>query len=405
MEDTREPVQLIILGNGFDLNVGLKSSYSHFFAWRYNQKGSIFYEVKQLQSGFIDNLGETSVTIWDFLFLYKTQQRQQEFKRWVDIEEAILHSLGNLNNLCGRTMEYLYFPGVNFDNNIETNTYAGIASILKIRYEETVTEIIRAIERNAAKSFTSEKTIVVNSRRGILPQDYPLSSVSRVLLKELYLFEKAFSEYLEIAIQDHSDYEKKAEDLLYRLMYIDDKTSIMKTNVLSFNYTEPFRKGRFALLFLLEYRHVHGSLNNNNIIFGIDGHKTDSLQTPGILDFTKTFRTLSIERKLSANSTFLGHDISHIKFFGHSLGDADYSYFQAIFDRADLYGGKTALVFYLHERWGDESETEYLSRKDRFQKRVTRLLSEYGKTLGNQDHGKNLMHKLILEDRLYIREI
>jgi len=34
-----------------------------------------------------------------------------------------------------------------------------------------------------------------------------------------------------------------------------------------------------------------------------------------------------------------------IKFYGHSLGTADYSYFQAIFDQIDLYGGNTTLYF------------------------------------------------------------
>ena len=34
-----------------------------------------------------------------------------------------------------------------------------------------------------------------------------------------------------------------------------------------------------------------------------------------------------------------------------------------------------------------------------------RLLSSYGTTLDNKDHGKNLVHKLLLEGRLIIRRI
>ena len=37
--------------------------------------------------------------------------------------------------------------------------------------------------------------------------------------------------------------------------------------------------------------------------------------------------------------------------------------------------------------------------------RVTALLSAYGETMDNKDHGKNLIHKLILEGRLAIVEI
>ena len=36
---------------------------------------------------------------------------------------------------------------------------------------------------------------------------------------------------------------------------------------------------------------------------------------------------------------------------------------------------------------------------------VTKLLSTYGTTMDNKDHGKNLLHKLMLEGRISIREI
>lgn len=36
---------------------------------------------------------------------------------------------------------------------------------------------------------------------------------------------------------------------------------------------------------------------------------------------------------------------------------------------------------------------------------VSRLLAEYGRTMDNVDHGKNLMHKLILEGRLSVLEL
>ncbi len=38
-------------------------------------------------------------------------------------------------------------------------------------------------------------------------------------------------------------------------------------------------------------------------------------------------------------------------------------------------------------------------------KRVTDLLSIYGETLDNIDHGNNLIHKLLLEGRLSIESI
>ena len=38
-------------------------------------------------------------------------------------------------------------------------------------------------------------------------------------------------------------------------------------------------------------------------------------------------------------------------------------------------------------------------------RKVTKLLSTYGSTPDNKDHGKNLMHKLLIEGRLSIKMI
>ena len=83
-----------------------------------------------------------------------------------------------------------------------------------------------------------------------------------------------------------------------------------------------------------------------------------------------------------------------IKFYGHSLASADYSYFQSIFDLVNLYSSHVRLLFF----YSDYSVT---AREETYQ-RVLNLLSAYGETMDNEDHGKNLVHKLILEGRLSI---
>ena len=99
-------------------------------------------------------------------------------------------------------------------------------------------------------------------------------------------------------------------------------------------------------------------------------------------------------------------DTSYIKVFGHSLSRADYSYFQSIFDTVNLYGGETKLVF-LYKNYPnkpDDSVDEQAIREELYS-RISHLLIEYGSTLDNKDHGKNLMHKLLLEQRLLIKRI
>lgn len=98
-----------------------------------------------------------------------------------------------------------------------------------------------------------------------------------------------------------------------------------------------------------------------------------------------------------------GKATSLIKFFGHSLSEADYTYFQAIFDIVDLYDGDTRLVFY-YRPYRDDDTGGTMARNETMQ-RVTRLLRAYGKTLDNMDHGKNLLHRLLIEQRLYLQRI
>ena len=62
---------------------------------------------------------------------------------------------------------------------------------------------------------------------------------------------------------------------------------------------------------------------------------------------------------------------------------------------SDLYGGSVTLCFYFSDYCAEEEERTY--------GRVSRLLSVYGTTMDNKDHGKNLIHKLLLENRPIIR--
>lgn len=103
--------------------------------------------------------------------------------------------------------------------------------------------------------------------------------------------------------------------------------------------------------------------------------------------------------KSVGNFAVSGSTLDVIKFYGHSLSAPDYSYFQAIFDEVNLYVGSTRLVFYYRQHEGTKDARTEMS------KAVSHLLAEYGRTTDNADHGKNLMHKLILEGRLSVIEL
>ena len=139
--------------------------------------------------------------------------------------------------------------------------------------------------------------------------------------------------------------------------------------------------------------------------------------TPTLWDFllrSKMYRVITAGTDFgegavhAAGGRLLSHETRVVKFYGHSLGEADYAYFQAIFDSVNLYASDTKLVFYYkpHLKPGDDGADALLSdkrAKNTMAARVTRLLAEYGKTLDNEDHGRNLMHKLMIEGRLEVR--
>lgn len=79
--------------------------------------------------------------------------------------------------------------------------------------------------------------------------------------------------------------------------------------------------------------------------------------------------------------------------------------FQSIFDGVDLYESKTVLVFYYPFDSTNNTETKNAKWRTNLANSINNLLVAYGTTMGNTDHGKNLMHKLLLEGRLIIRGI
>ena len=156
-------------------------------------------------------------------------------------------------------------------------------------------------------------------------------------------------------------------------------------------------------------RNVHGRLDGE-IIFGIDGKGL--MDDSSAIPFTKTFRVLNSGKSAdgilfwTCTSSNVDRATDVIKFYGHSLGEADYSYFQALFDGVDIYESHTKLIFY-YRPWKQGDGTKVTDQKARIciSGKVTKLMTAYGATLDNKDHGENLLHKMLLEGRLIIKQI
>ncbi len=399
-----ESSTLLILGNGFDLHCGLKSSYKDFFRSTILDTVAEPFGLKQLQAGVSG--------FWESLFLEYYKINPEEDYNWCDIETIIKDTILSIyfgndnskydihNGLCYKASMYIY-------HLTATLHLEKLSDIEKFIFNYCV----KFISINGGEFKDNIKPLTVG------------------LLKELHNLEKRFCKYLKEQIDNthntkkqNEEYIIKAVNLLasltgfayYKFNKLDDFITVKNKKylidvfdnfnnvfVLNFNYT--------ALFDILEvespcyYNNVHGKLCNelcangcdrSNIIFGIDDNLIQSQGTNSELRlFSKTYRKmLNSDKYITALPPNDGNAIA-IKFYGHSLSEADYSYFQSIFDYYDLYvNSNISLVFYYSKGFENHDA-------------VYRLISEYGKTLTNKEQGKNLIHKLLLENRLHISEI
>lgn len=401
--------QLLIIGNGFDLQCGLHSSFYDFEKPRLAklEEGKKLESEKRLPS--VDTLGpygqvlsgsspefwfrKQNFSLWDLILL-----DDRRTHTWFDVEASIQNRVSN---------------------KIEDNREPidGGAPVIDLRpYSITAAPFWDCDIDTCIKEYANE----------LYGWDGSWNMLLDILLKELHLYEQEFTQYMTDQINQTTDYQHKAIKLIQDLandspkpakldreiaIIPDDKEVCIRYNpdtmrfdnqpekvtILDFNYSNPLSGITDTEPMSVN---IHGNLKERNVIFGIDGTNldTDIPDYEEVSKFTKTYRLMQLRSAGYAplvyppDSNHEGVETGTIKFYGHSLGSADYAYFQSIFDTIDLYGSRTHLIFYYH----DPKHAQDMYGK------VNRLINTYGKTLDNKDHGKNLLHKLLLEGRLNV---
>ncbi|CAI2556105.1 hypothetical protein AKUH4B202J_01270 [Apilactobacillus kunkeei] len=257
------------------------------------------------------------------------------------------------------------------------------------------------------------------------------------LLDELHEFENKFSDFVISEVykreNDKDDYFRLMNTLIPSLITLSDND---KANILSFNYTSVTPSGEF----IDKFKNIHGgiylktqksgNINKSNVIFGIDSNtffpiKLSQKSIDLIYPFTKTQRViglstdtdndveirmanfLSNDKKESKHVNVIENNINEIVFFGHSLGESDYSYFISIFDYYKLHDSKLKLKFVFNPKRNNRNPDDNDVRNARLRqaKKISNLINRYANTLENKSHGKNLLHKLLVEDRIQIVDI
>ncbi|WP_429947951.1 AbiH family protein [Enterococcus sp. DIV1297f] len=384
---------LVIIGNGFDLECSLKSSYGDFFKNRISTElMDLFNEVYKI---YLDNKHIEFVSIF-FSSEIPLQIQGEQFKAYIHQDQYQKLRKANLTfwDLVFLTMG---MSANSYWHNVEDN--------IRLFLD-------KEIDRNTNYSTigmkdTSNEIRVNHNIRfccilafALLEEDRYKKSIDiyDFLYKELRIFEKDFTEYLMQEFQVRLPiYTIKFPELMQAILG-PDSTDYLNDNysILSFNYTRYYRIGG-------EISNIHGTLQDENIIFGID-QKSIRSDTPEYR-FTKTFRKLTQVNKSKNEVTISGKDkLKKIFFYGHSLSELDYSYFQSIFDYYDIYSSEVKLIFCCTHFDKNRTKEEILQAQTLA---ASKLIETYGSSMGKEreQHGKNLLHKLMLEDRVDVRII
>jgi hypothetical protein len=238
------------------------------------------------------------------------------------------------------------------------------------------------------------------------------NDLANEILAELGIFEKEFASFIQS--KEKMEYYTKAQKTLEQITLGDNNLFVdqqVVLDVFDFNYSLNYYAAQHFLnlsskILIHDWTNIHGiadynkGLNKNlpSPIFGFDlhelldaVHKDKKISDDIRLKFTKSYR-LSTNHVNMIRKRRFQEQVDTITIVGHSLNKADYSYFEFIFDKYNLYNGDVCLEFYYAPQFTKEED---------YTKDIDALLTDYGQTLSDT-HGENIFNKLMLEQRLKI---
>lgn len=447
VENVIVPDILLVIGNGFDRQCDLKSSYYDFLIdilkknedidcsdynlltkyENYLENCSLKFNISQQPQDYKSNEAINKLNLWYLLFLYKKILLKKD---WNFIEDQILQEVLMdhrglnifLKILFGILTKYILDKEIveyillvsngqeldeipNIYNFLSYNLYYKLKNNKEnnIVYKNLFNELdvwreVNQIKINEIKVTSNDKI-----RVDIAEEIDLLNCIAEVLLEQLKEVEHDFIMYLDNEVNTNNCYEGNSK-LLANYMLKDDKipNENINCNVLSFNYTEPWGEKlnfRDNLLHVNLFKNIHGTLKNRSIIFGIDDNMIDS-KSEGYR-FTKGSRIMEMntieDNKSTPIKVIFDRNVNRVVFYGHSLSDADYGYFQLIFDE---YKENENLVFeFCYTVFdGTTKENEIIKLREG----ISRIFGRYEK---ENVERKYTLKNLNLNNRIKFREI
>lgn len=329
---------LLIVGNGFDLEHGLKTHYTDFFDTINNNVSSKNEIILNNHKYLIKD---------NYLLLYLLEEYKQnklQGNNWIDIETELKKIISLIEEI-----------NVNkFIDNM--NYYIG-------GNEYTIIDKIQSKSSYYFKNCLFP-FIIGNNYYKYINEHYNISI--KILEKDLNELTNMLRDYL--LEQDISNLTKTKDisDIDYKI-----------THVLSFNYTDTFRK-LYSKLDNDKIDFIHGSLNKNNLVLGINETLTEDTENK-IIDtvyFKKYFQRIYKKTDyqyvswLDSTDSQNYADFDTVYIHGHSLDESDEEILEKIINSVLKKDTSTVKIFYYDEKHYIQEVTNLIKvlGKDVFQK-------------------------------------
>ncbi|MFW8666004.1 AbiH family protein [Enterococcus entomosocium] len=397
----------LVIGNGFDLHCGLNSSYGDYFETKFTKEVKDFLDDLKKDYESLKNLSKYNrlepMPIFSHIYFKNPEINRRKIKKMFDLAAPVsnLPIPSNLNDLS--FWDLLFY----FQKDDIPNEWNDIEKRIKsfVGKEIYLNNCFRPIGESSIYNLVSSTFYNYFDNDRFLKFDDEIS----FLKKELDLLEKHFSQYLLKNKSSKKNYISDSINFANKLLDMEGLKEADTINILNFNYTNPFEKKYILNHYsktgiahphvVLHVRNIHGTLEEEDTIFGIDPKNVKT--TDKSFTFTKTYRQLIGNISKTSNELVFTSTDNEVIFYGHSLSSLDYSYFEAIFDKLNLHDSNARLVFKFTAFSGKTIEEISLDYVDK----ITKLLEEYASTLENKDHRENLVSRLLLENRISIQEI
>lgn len=306
--------RILIIGNGFDLNLGLKTSYKDF-----------------LDSEAFRTLSNTNM-------FAKYLQHKNEIQHWVDVEHELKSYANGLNGNSSEFNEYLVSKHYNLDGN---SAILSRDEFKKLFLDKLLTPSLSTLKASFKTEFTALKTALHKHLESEL-KSFNTRGTGKSNAFRLLRFGTLFDDtgsYHDFSFTESNFTEP-----------IVEKTFDV---VFTFNYTNPLPKIGYSRENGVEPYFIHGSLNQGNIVFGVeDGSVLDEFN----FLLKSDHAAFGVAPDLL---TTISGEPKEFHFFGCSLGDTDNAHFLDFFssmaqtdNQLKVEADKHKLFFYVHGQSG-----------------------------------------------------